>query len=139
MAAATGRILQAADGGERVALYGDYDVDGVTSLTLFKTVLEAYGIDVRTFLPHRMDEGYGLSAEGLERCLDEHSPDLLIAVDCGTTSIDEVAWLKGERGIDTIICDHHEALTGRAAGLRRAGKPEARRRSPLPLQRRGRL
>lgn len=113
---ATARLLQAADRGERVALYGDYDVDGVTSLTLFKTVLEAYGIEVRTFLPHRMDEGYGLSVEGLGRCLEEHSPDLLIAVDCGTTSISEVAWLKGEHGIDTIICDHHEALP--------AGRPD---------------
>ncbi|MGI9244742.1 MAG: single-stranded-DNA-specific exonuclease RecJ [Verrucomicrobiales bacterium] len=116
MEEATERLLQAADRGERVALYGDYDVDGVTSLTLFKSVLEAYGIDVRTFLPHRMDEGYGLSVEGLGRCLQEHSPDLLIAVDCGTTSISEVAWLKAEHGIDTIICDHHEALP--------AGRPD---------------
>ena len=109
MGAAVDRLLQAIDAGERVALYGDYDVDGVTSLTLFKTVLGAYGLDARTFLPHRMDEGYGLSIEGLARCLDEHSPNLIIAVDCGTASIEEVAWLADEKGIDTIICDHHEA------------------------------
>lgn len=109
MGAAVERLLAAIDAGERVALYGDYDVDGVTSLTLFKTVLSAYGLDARTFLPHRMDEGYGLSREGLARCLAEHSPSLVIAVDCGTASIEEVAWLKGEQGIDTIICDHHEA------------------------------
>lgn len=109
VAPATERILLAADRGERVVLYGDYDVDGITSLTLFKTILVAYGIDARTFLPHRMDEGYGLSLDGLGRCLEEHSPDLLIAVDCGTTSIEEIAWLKGEMGVDTIVCDHHEA------------------------------
>ena len=109
MAEAAERILAAVDAGERVALYGDYDVDGVTSLALFKSVLATYGLDARTFLPHRMDEGYGLSLDGLERCLHEHSPNLIIAVDCGTASVEEVAWLKDERGIDTIICDHHEA------------------------------
>ncbi len=109
MDAAATRLLAAIDAGERVALYGDYDVDGVTSLTLFKSVLGAYGLDARTFLPHRMDEGYGLSTDGLQRCLAEHSPTLVIAVDCGTASLEEVAWLKEEKGIDTIICDHHEA------------------------------
>jgi len=109
MEAAAARILAAVDSGERVALYGDYDVDGVTSLTLFKTALRAYGLEAHTFLPHRMDEGYGLSQEGLARCIDELSPTLIIAVDCGTASLEEVAWLKAEKGIDTIICDHHEA------------------------------
>jgi single-stranded-DNA-specific exonuclease len=107
MAAAVERVFAAADRGEKVALYGDYDVDGVTSLTLLKTVLDAYNIVVGTFLPHRIDEGYGLSIEGLQRCLAEHSPALLIAVDCGTTSIDEIAWLR-ERGVETVILDHHE-------------------------------
>ena len=55
------------DGHEKIALFGDYDVDGVTSLTLLTTVLAAYGADVGTFLPHRVDEGYGLSLEGIER------------------------------------------------------------------------
>ena len=107
MAAAVKRVFAAADRGEKVALYGDYDVDGVTSLTLLKTVLDACGIASGTFLPHRIDEGYGLSIEGLERCLAEQSPALLIAVDCGTTSINEIAWLR-ERGVETVILDHHE-------------------------------
>lgn len=107
MAAAVERIFAAADQGEKVALYGDYDVDGVTSLTLLKTVLDAYNIVSGTFLPHRIDEGYGLSIDGLERCLEEQSPSLLVAVDCGTTSIDEVEWLK-KRGVETVILDHHE-------------------------------
>ncbi len=109
MAAAVERVFSAADKGEKVAIFGDYDVDGVTSLTLLKIVLDAYGIDTGTFLPHRVAEGYGLSLDGLKRCLTEHSPTLLIAVDCGTTSIDETAWL-GEQGVDTVILDHHEAL-----------------------------
>ena len=109
MRQAVDRVLAAADAGEKVAIYGDYDVDGVTSLTLLKQILDAYGIDAGPFLPHRVDEGYGLSLDGLERCIAEHSPDLLIAVDCGTTSIAETAWLA-ERGVDTIILDHHEAL-----------------------------
>jgi single-stranded-DNA-specific exonuclease len=107
MAAAVKRIFSAADRGEKVALYGDYDVDGVTSLTLLKAVLDAYNIVSGTFLPHRVGEGYGLSVDGLKRCLEEQVPGLLIAVDCGTTSIDEVQWLT-KRGVETVILDHHE-------------------------------
>lgn len=102
------RIFAAIDGKESVVLYGDYDVDGVTSLTLLHGFLGSFGLDARTFLPHRIDEGYGLNAQGLERCLSEFDPDLLIAVDCGTSSVAEVGMLR-ERGIDVIILDHHEA------------------------------
>ena len=108
MEAAVERLFVAIDRNEKIALYGDYDVDGVTSLTLLKTTLAAYGSDAGTFLPHRVDEGYGLSIDGLERCLEEHSPNLLVAVDCGTTSIEQAAWLN-ERGVQLIILDHHEA------------------------------
>ena len=107
MTAAVERIFAAAEQGEVVTLYGDYDVDGVTSLTLLKTVLDAYGVVCGTFLPHRIGEGYGLSVDGLERCLKEQSPSLIIAVDCGTTSIDEVHWLQNH-GVECVILDHHE-------------------------------
>jgi single-stranded-DNA-specific exonuclease len=107
MTTAVERVFAAADRGEKVALYGDYDVDGVTSLTLLKAILDAYGILCGTFLPHRIGEGYGLSIDGLDRCLEEQSPDLLIAVDCGTTSIEEIQWLKS-RGVESVILDHHE-------------------------------
>jgi single-stranded-DNA-specific exonuclease len=107
MREAVDRILLAVDNKEKIVIYGDYDVDGVTSITLLKTTLKAYGIDAGTFLPHRMDEGYGISFDGIERCLDEFQPSLFIGVDCGTTSIKEVERLK-ELGIDVIICDHHE-------------------------------
>ncbi|MEZ5300663.1 MAG: DHH family phosphoesterase [Verrucomicrobiales bacterium] len=107
MRAAVERIFAAADEGEEVVLYGDYDVDGVTSLTLLTQALRAYGLDPKPFLPHRIDEGYGVTREGLERCLLEFDPDLLIAVDCGTGSLDEIADLRA-RGIDVIVLDHHE-------------------------------
>src|SRR4051812_40103654 len=67
MRAAAERLLAAVDTRERIVLYGDYDVDGVTSLALFTRVLSAYGADVASFLPSRMDEGYGLSPEGVRR------------------------------------------------------------------------
>lgn len=107
MAAAVARLLRAVDTAEPVVLFGDYDVDGVTSLTLLRETLGAYGLDAPAFLPHRIDEGYGLTRAGLERCLEEHSPRLLVALDCGTTSAGEVAWLAGQ-GVEVVIVDHHQ-------------------------------
>ena len=107
MHAAVDRLLIAIENRERIALFGDYDVDGVTSLTVLSRVLHAYGADVAAFLPHRVDEGYGLSAEGVSRCVELHRPQLLVAVDCGTASINEIAQLR-DSGIDTIVLDHHE-------------------------------
>lgn len=101
------RILRAVDGNERVVLFGDYDVDGVTSLALLSEMLRAYGCDAALFLPHRIDEGYGLSADGIARCLAQHQPQLLIALDCGTSSLHEIASLRSQR-IDVIVLDHHE-------------------------------
>jgi single-stranded-DNA-specific exonuclease len=105
--AAVRRILEAVDRRESVVLYGDYDVDGVSSLALLATVLAAYGLEPRPFLPTRLEEGYGLSVKGIENCLEGHSPGLLIAADCGTNSREEARILR-ERGIDLIILDHHE-------------------------------
>src|SRR6266699_2887366 len=95
---------------ERIVLFGDYDVDGVTSLALLDEMLRAYGPAPagELFLPLRIEEGYGLSRESVERCLEQHQPQLLIAVDCGTSSVNEVAVLN-ERGVDVIVLDHHEA------------------------------
>jgi single-stranded-DNA-specific exonuclease len=108
MQLAVDRILAAADRGESVCIYGDYDVDGVTSITLMRRILRAYGIEARHFIPKRGPEGYGLSKAALERCMREgKKPDLLIAVDCGTVSIAEVAMLK-EEGVEVVIVDHHE-------------------------------
>ncbi|MDP9253866.1 MAG: DHH family phosphoesterase, partial [Verrucomicrobiota bacterium] len=104
------RILHAIDHAERVALFGDYDVDGVTSLALLSEMLRAYGCEPALFLPHRIDEGYGLSADGVARCCKQHQPQLLIAIDCGTSSIAEIAMLR-KQGVDVIVLDHHEPKT----------------------------
>ena len=101
------RLLRAIDEKESVVLYGDYDVDGVSSVALLSNVLMAFGLDPVPFLPTRMKEGYGLSAKGIEASLNGSVPDLLIAADCGTNSRDEAVILK-EQGIDLIILDHHE-------------------------------
>jgi single-stranded-DNA-specific exonuclease len=102
------RILQAIDRRERIVLYGDYDVDGVTSLAVFSRILRKMGADPKPFLPSRMDEGYGLSPEGIARCIAEHQPQILIALDCGTGSVAEIATLRAH-GVDTLVFDHHEA------------------------------
>jgi len=107
MRMAVSRILAALDRGERIVLFGDYDVDGVTSLTLLAEMLCAYGGAPELFLPLRMEEGYGLSPESIERCLGQYRPRLLIAVDCGTASVKEIVDL-GKRGVDVIVLDHHE-------------------------------
>ncbi len=110
MREATERILRAADNGEYVCIYGDYDVDGVSAVTLLHETLLAYGIEHAYFIPTRTEEGYGLSHRGIENALAccERHPALLITVDCGTASVDEVDELAG-MGIDVIILDHHEA------------------------------
>ncbi len=108
MRPAVERVLLAIDRGEKVCIYGDYDVDGVTSITLMRRILRAYGLEPRYFIPRRGPEGYGLSVAALKRCMDEGpKPDLMITVDCGTVSIPEVAALRAD-GIDVLIVDHHE-------------------------------
>jgi single-stranded-DNA-specific exonuclease len=108
MREAVSRILIALDRQERVVLFGDYDVDGVTSLALLDEMLRAYGAKPALFLPLRMEEGYGLSRDSVERCFDEHRPQLLVAVDCGTASTVEIGELN-KRGVDVVVLDHHEA------------------------------
>jgi single-stranded-DNA-specific exonuclease len=107
MAAAVTRLLRAIDSRERIVLFGDYDVDGVTSLALLAEMIRSYGAAPELFLPLRMEEGYGMSPESIDRCWEQQRPQLLIAVDCGTSSIDEIAELK-RRGVDVIVLDHHE-------------------------------
>jgi len=107
MERAVKRILAALDPQERIVIFGDYDVDGVTSLALLTEMLRAYGATPDLFLPLRMEEGYGLSRESVDRCIEQHHPQLLIAVDCGTSSVVEIADLT-ERGVDVIVLDHHQ-------------------------------
>lgn len=108
------RIWQSIERREKIAIFGDYDVDGITSSTLLWRILRQLGAQASTFLPHRIDEGYGLSQDGVERCVAEHAPRLLIAVDCGTTALAQVDWLNAH-GVDVLIIDHHALLPQRPA------------------------
>ena len=75
-------------------IFGDYDVDGVTSTALLLEVLRALGWKADFYLPNRMDEGYGLSADGVENCLKKFPVTLLLAVDCGSTAVDTIRSLR---------------------------------------------
>jgi single-stranded-DNA-specific exonuclease len=105
---AVDRVFQSIDRREKIVLYGDYDVDGVTSVALLARVLKEYGADVQTFLPHRLEEGYGLSEDGVRRCLSQHAPNLLVALDCGTSAADRIGEIEAG-GVDVVVLDHHES------------------------------
>ena len=108
MRAAVDRVFAAIDRREKICIFGDYDVDGITSIALLLRVLRAHGAEPRHFVPIRGIEGYGLSAEAVERCMNEGPrPDLLVAVDCGTASVDEIAKLRAA-GVEIVVVDHHE-------------------------------
>jgi single-stranded-DNA-specific exonuclease len=106
MQAAVGRILYALEQREPIAIYGDYDVDGVTATALLVQTLQALGADVRGYIPNRFDEGYGLNNEALT-ALKEDGVGLVITVDCGIRSPDEAAHARSI-GLDLIISDHHQ-------------------------------
>jgi single-stranded-DNA-specific exonuclease len=116
MDAAVERLLRAREKKERITIFGDYDVDGVTSTAILLDLLQPLGWNVESYLPHRLDEGYGLSFEAVQNCLDRCAPDLLIAVDCGSSSVESVAHLQ-QRGIEVIILDHHQASSPLPAAL----------------------
>jgi single-stranded-DNA-specific exonuclease len=101
------RIIEAVRSQERITLYGDYDVDGVSSLTILCRYLRAAGGLVECFIPDRATEGYGLSTAGVARCLRETIPSLVIAVDCGTNSRLEAEQLL-KAGCELVVLDHHE-------------------------------
>ena len=107
MAAAVERLLLARERSEPLVIFGDYDVDGVTSTTILFEVLGRLGWQVNFYLPHRLDEGYGLSQDGVVNCLKKFPTTLLLAVDCGSTAVSTIAWLR-ERGVDVIVLDHHQ-------------------------------
>ncbi len=107
MAAAVLRIWRALDAGETIAVYGDYDVDGITSTGLLTTVLRLLGAArVVPCLPNRLAEGYGLNPAALERCIQKAQPQLLVTVDCGTGAVEAIR-LAARLGLDVIVTDHH--------------------------------
>jgi single-stranded-DNA-specific exonuclease len=106
MTSAVERICYALDHAESIAIYGDYDVDGVTATALLVETLRALGGDAREYIPNRFDEGYGLNNEALKTLYDE-GVKLVISVDCGIRSPVEGAFAR-ELGLDLIITDHHQ-------------------------------
>lgn len=106
MGRAVSRLESALKRQESVLIFGDYDVDGVTSTVFLTHFLRRFGLSPKFVVPKRLEEGYGLSMDSLARALEKGKPDLLIAVDCGTSSSSEVAWLR-QQGIAVIILDHH--------------------------------
>ncbi len=136
MSAAVERLLQAHEHDEPLVIFGDYDVDGVTSTTLLLEVLRKLGWRVDAYLPHRMDEGYGLSRDGVENCLKKFPVKLLLAVDCGSTAVETITWLR-EQNVDVIVLDHHQVSNPAPAAValvnpQLASAPEiANRKSPI--------
>ena len=107
MAAAVDRLFRAREQREAVVVFGDYDVDGVASTALLLEVFRHLGLRVDFYLPHRMDEGYGLSQDAAENCRRKSSARLLVAVDCGSTAVEAIAWLR-RQGVEVIVLDHHQ-------------------------------
>ena len=102
------RIIEAIEKRQNILVFGDYDVDGITSTTLLVSILRLFGLNPSYFVPRRMEEGYGLSEAALERALSSGKTDLLIALDCGTNAEEAVNYIHS-RGIDLIVVDHHQA------------------------------
>ncbi|MBT0607033.1 single-stranded-DNA-specific exonuclease RecJ [Aequorivita echinoideorum] len=102
---AVARIEKAISSEENILIYGDYDVDGTTSVALLSSYLKSYYPNVSTYIPDRYDEGYGVSYKGIDYAHDNDF-SLIIALDCGIKAIDKVAYAS-EKNIDFIICDHH--------------------------------
>ena len=106
MQPAVDRILKAIENKEEILIFGDNDVDGVTSTTLVYQFLASFDANVKYFLPRRKEDGHGFNDETINAALSLHTPTLLISVDCGMSGVDEIERLK-EKGIDVIVVDHH--------------------------------
>jgi len=102
---AVARIEQAFANNENILVFGDYDVDGTTSVALVSSYLRSFYPNVDTYIPDRYNEGYGISAAGIDYA-DDNGCSLIIALDCGIKSIDKIAYANS-KNIDFIICDHH--------------------------------
>ena len=106
MGKAVDRILKALENKEKIIVFGDYDVDGITSITVLKSFFKELGVEVGQYIPNRLNEGYGLNKEAIKKIASE-GYNLMITVDCGITGIEEVEYAK-DLGMETIVTDHHE-------------------------------
>ncbi len=106
MEIAVERIVKAIENQEKVIIYGDYDVDGITSTTVLKKFLKDLGLEVSYYIPNRLNEGYGLNNTAIEKIVNE-GYSLMITVDCGISAIEEIDYANS-LGLETIVTDHHE-------------------------------
>ena len=106
MEKAIDKIIEAINKKQKIIIYGDYDADGITSLTVLKSFLKDININVDTYIPNRLQEGYGLNKPAIKKIADEKY-DLMITVDCGISGIEEIEYANS-LGLKTIITDHHE-------------------------------
>lgn len=106
MEKAVERIIKAINSKQKIMIYGDYDADGITSITVLKKFLSERNVEVGTYIPNRLDEGYGLNKEAITNIYND-GYSLMITVDCGISAIDEIDY-SNSLGIETIITDHHE-------------------------------
>ncbi len=130
MDAAAARIRLAKDRGETVAVYGDYDVDGITATCLLTEHLRGMGLSVHSYIPDRLQEGYGVNTGAIDRLLAK-GVTLIVTVDCGITAVQEAAY-AAEHGVDMIVTDHHECQAELPAAVavvdpKRADSPAAGR------------
>ncbi|MGK0377251.1 MAG: single-stranded-DNA-specific exonuclease, partial [Patiriisocius sp.] len=102
---AVARVEKAISNNENILVYGDYDVDGTTSVALLSSYLKSYYPNIATYIPDRYGEGYGVSYKGIDFA-EDNDFSLIIALDCGIKAVDKVAYAT-QKGIDFIICDHH--------------------------------
>ena len=100
------RIVEAIEKGQKVTIYGDYDVDGITSITVLRSFLKDVGLEASSYIPNRLDEGYGLNKDAIDT-IKQSGCDLMITVDCGISAMDEIEYANS-LGIETIVTDHHE-------------------------------
>ena len=124
------RIDQAIRSREKIVVYGDYDVDGITATAILWHAITLLGGDVDYYIPKRLEEGYGLNSEALKQLADAGAK-LIVSVDCGITAIDEAKSLCN-KNVDLIITDHHEWRDGRKAtrlGIHPTRRSSTRRRA----------
>lgn len=109
MKLAVDRILEAVEKKQIIVIYGDYDIDGITASTVMVETIRNLGHQARSYIPDRFEEGYGINLDALQK-LQSEGVDLVISVDCGITSVKEVAWAM-QNGLDVIVTDHHSVPT----------------------------
>lgn len=111
-----GRLWQAREQNELVVVFGDYDVDGVTATALLLEMLRPLGWNVEAYLPHRLEEGYGLTLQAVENCCRQFPAKLILAVDCGSGAQETIAWLL-KKGVEVAVLDHHQVTVPPSAAV----------------------